>query len=193
VGSGWQEVSVQVPIRSGGRALWVQHPRADVAAIYINVPTELPPFMALVPTTLLASDDLLLKYEIHPGDEVNILGYPLGYSHVGGFPVLRSGKIASYPLVPTRDNPYFLLDFRVFKGNSGGPVYFVQTNRPYGGVLSVGETINVVMGLVSEEVTFTEQFQGQYEVHADLIPLGIAKVISAPYIIETINLLPPPD
>jgi S1-C subfamily serine protease len=82
----------------------------------------------------LIDDQKLSEFEIHPGDELNVLGYPLGFGNVGDFPVLRSGKIASYPLVPTSENPFFLPDFRVFQGNSGGPVYFVQSNRVYGGI-----------------------------------------------------------
>jgi len=51
----------------------------------------------------------------------------------------------------------------------------------------------MLMGLVSEEVNFSELLQGQYEARAEVIQLGIGKVIPAPYIIETINMLPPPD
>jgi S1-C subfamily serine protease len=135
--SSWQEAPIEVPIRLEGRPLWVQHPRADVAAVYLPpVPDDL--HTALVGTEFLASDEALAKIEIHPGDELNVLGYPLGFSNPGGFAVLRSGKIASYPLIPTRNHPYFLLDFRVFKGNSGGPVYLVETSRLYGGVMNMG-------------------------------------------------------
>ena len=72
---------------------------------------------------MLANDDLLAKYNIHPGDVLDCLGYPFGFeSPVGSFPILRSGKIASYPLLPTKGTQSFLLDFRVFPGNSGSPV-----------------------------------------------------------------------
>jgi S1-C subfamily serine protease len=190
--SSWQEVPVEVPIRLRGHPLWVQHPKADVAVMYLpTVPDELRR-AAIVPTDLLATDQLLAQFEIHPGDELNVLGYPLGFSHTGGFAVLRSGKIASYPLIPTKDNPYFLLDFRVFRGNSGGPVYLVQSNRTYGGAIHMG-TVNIVMGLVSEEISATEQLQGLYENRVETHPLGLAKVVPASYIVETINLLPPAE
>ncbi len=52
------------------------------------------------------------------------LGYPWGMSaNTAGFPILRAGKVASYPIAPTREFPTFLLDFSVFPGNSGGPVF----------------------------------------------------------------------
>lgn len=49
-----------------------------------------------------------------------------------------------------------------------------------------------MIGLVSEEVSFKEQFQGLYENRVEEHPLGQAKVIPASYIVETINLLPAP-
>jgi S1-C subfamily serine protease len=187
--TGWQSTPVTVPIRSNGRPTWVQHPRADVAALYVSMPEELKPKLG-VPTTLLIDDKQLAELEIHPGDELNVLGYPLGFGNIGDFPVLRSGKIASYPLVPTSENPFFLLDFRVFQGNSGGPVYFVQSNRNFGGITHIG-TIQFVMGLVSEEVDVTQQFQGLYENRSQRYSLELAKIIPAAYIAETIRLLPP--
>ncbi len=188
VGSAWQSVPVTVPIRLNGRPIWVQHPRADVAALYIAMQEDLKPRVGL-PISALIDDKQLIDLEIHPGDELNILGYPLGFGNAGDFPVLRSGKIASYPLVPTTEPPFFLVDFRVFQGNSGGPVYFVQSNRTYGGLLRIG-TIQFVIGLVSEEVAVTQQFQGLYENRSQTYPLELAKVIPAPYIVETIKILP---
>jgi S1-C subfamily serine protease len=184
----WQEAPIAVPIQSGGRPLWVRHPRADVAAINLPpVPEEVKP--VILNMDFLATDQMLEKFEVHPGDELNVLGFPLGYSHTGGFPVLRSGKIASFPLVPTSQNTYFLLDFRVFKGNSGGPVYLVQMGRAFGGNYNF-QSVQFLAGLVSEEVSATEQFQGLYENRVESYPLGLAKIVPAPYISETIKLLP---
>ena len=79
---------------------WTRHPQADVAAMYIRLPVDVLP--SILPTTLLAEDEGLKAYGLHPGDELNCLGYPLGAeSNPSGFPILRSGKIASYPLLPT--------------------------------------------------------------------------------------------
>jgi hypothetical protein len=161
-----------------------------VAALYASLPDEFKP-SSFIPTGLLIGDKDLSALEIHPGDELNVLGYPLGYGNVGDFPVLRSGKIASYPLVPTGENPFFLLDFRVFQGNSGGPVYFVQSNRNFQGMTHIG-IVQFVMGLVTEEVSATEQFHGLYENRSETYPLGLAKIVPASYITETLSLLPPP-
>jgi S1-C subfamily serine protease len=119
----WAQEPVPLQIRANGKPIWKRHPDADVAAMYIRLPPEAA--IPLITSAMLADDKMLSDFEIHPGDEVKCLGFPLGVaSNDAGFPVLRSGMIASYPLVPTATTKTFLFDFRVFKGNSGGPVYY---------------------------------------------------------------------
>jgi S1-C subfamily serine protease len=127
-----------IQIRNGEKPLWKEHPKADVAVMYIRLPQETD--IQLLPMSLLASDQELNQFEIHPGDVLSCLGYPFGAeANEAGFPILRSGQIASYPLTPTSKIQTFLLDFRVFGGNSGGPVYFVASNRTYGGAARIGK------------------------------------------------------
>jgi hypothetical protein len=189
----WQTMPTPIQIREGAKRLWVEHGQADVAAMYIGVPEQA--IVSVIPLSILAEDDLLAKYQIHPGDLLDCLGYPLGVqSSEGGFPVLRSGKIASYPLLPTKNTKTFLLDFRVFPGNSGGPVYISFTGeRIYGGAINMGTAFNFVMGLVSEEIRVTEKLKQLYSVREEQTPLGLAKIIHASLIRETIALLPPPE
>lgn len=189
VGSRWEAKPTPIQIRVNGRPKWVSNPRADVAAMYTALPEGVK--VPFPPSTGLIDDKQMVELEIHPGDELNVLGFPLGYGTDGGSPVLRSGKIASYPLVPTSENPFFLLDFRVFKGNSGGPVYFIQNNRLYGGATHIGSVSQYIVGLVSEEIGMTQQFQGLYENRSETYPLGLAKIIPATFIAETIKQLPP--
>src|SRR2546427_3532231 len=88
----WERLLVPLQIRSSGHDLGTKHPQADVAVMYISVPRDVA--IPLVTTNLLADDKTLQEFEIHPGDEVNCLGFPLGAeSNDAGFPVLRSGKI----------------------------------------------------------------------------------------------------
>ncbi len=188
----WGAVPTPIKIREGGKPLWAQHGEADVAAMYIAVPELGRP--VFIPISMLANDDLLAKYNVHPGDMLDILGYPFGFeSPVGSFPILRSGKIASYPLLPTKTTLSFLLDFRVFPGNSGGPVYINFTGeRFHDNAIAMGMSFRFIMGLVSEEIKATEQRKFQYSTHIQDTPLGLAKVIHASLIRETIALLPPP-
>jgi hypothetical protein len=169
-----------VRLRDKGKALYVKHKDADVVALYVSMPDDLS--VQILPIGLLADDELLKKFEIHPGDELLCLGFPLFVSSEGGFPILRSGKIASYPIIPTRVNKSILFDFRVFEGNSGGPVYFLANGRTYGGVTNLGQTIQFVVGLVTSQLS-SKLFNNQM--------LQLAAVVPSSFIIETINLLPP--
>jgi S1-C subfamily serine protease len=185
----WVQVPSKLQIRTNGQPIWKKHPDADVAAMYI----AMSPDTAVKPitTAMLADDKMLSDYDIHPGDEVRCLGFPLGVtSNAAGFPILRSGMIASYPLIPTATTKTFLFDFRVFKGNSGGPVYYVERNRPIPLTISGYQNFHFIIGLVSEETVFTEQSVGQYSQEIHQTQLGLAKVVHASLIKQTIEMLP---
>jgi len=187
----WVPFPLPIQIRMNGAPLWIKHPNADVAAMYIALPTEVA--LPLLSTDMLADDSLLAKFEIHPGDELECLGYPLGQAaNDAGFPILRSGKIASYPLLPTASNPTFLYDFRVFQGNSGGPVYFVQSNRSYQSTVQLGQTIHLIVGLVSQESLMQQHTIGPYSDETHQLQLGLAIVVQAALIKQTIESLPAP-
>jgi len=187
-GSSFEKISWSIPIRKENQNLWVKHPEADVSAMYVNLPTNID--IALLTIDMLADDSIFKKYEIHPGDELFCLGYPLTLeANPAGFPILRSGKIASYPIIPSKETKYFLFDFEIFPGNSGGPVYFVQSGRMIGRAMTVG-TIQFIAGLVSQEHIATEKIKSLYEEQMIKHPLALAKVIHASFIKETIELLP---
>lgn len=187
----WVDAPIPVPIRMNNQPLWVRHPEADVAVMYINIPAE--NSIPLLSTELLADDKMLTDYEVKPGDELRCLGYPLGVrSNAAGFPVLRSGRIASYPLLPTDKTKTFLLDLRVFKGNSGGPVFFVERNRVIPNKFGQFMNYHFLIGLVSQEVLYPEQVIGPYSQELRQTQLGLAVVVHASLIKKTIEMLPPP-
>jgi hypothetical protein len=167
-----------VKLRDKERPLYVKNKDADVAALYVDMPDDLN--VSILPIGLLADDEILKKYEIHPGDELLCLGFPLFASSADGFPILRSGKIASYPLVPTETYKSWLFDFRVFNGNSGGPVYFVDHSRTYAGSTHIGEVLQFVAGLVTSQLIVTSNNQA----------LQLGSVVPSTYIRKTIDLLP---
>lgn len=184
----YTKLPYKLKVREKGKPLWIKHPIVDVAAMYVDLPKEIK--ITLLPTKFLATDDLLYKYEIHPGDELLCLGFPYGAeANDAGFPILRSGKIASYPITPTREIKSFLYDFQIFGGNSGGPVYFIGLNRSYKGKVHLGE-VRFIMGVVSEELVLEEQVESLAEITVKKHPLRLAKVIPAIFIKETIDLLP---
>jgi S1-C subfamily serine protease len=186
----WSQLPLPIHIRAQGQPLWTKHHTADIAVMYVNLPSPIP----LVSTDLLADDKTLTDLDIHPGDELECLGYPLGnQANDAGFPILRSGKIGSYPLLPTTTTKTFLFDFRVFQGNSGGPVYFVLSDRFYQGAVHIGQTNQGIIGLVSQERLVQQQILGPYDAEVRQVQLGLAVVVHASLIKEAINMLPLPS
>jgi len=179
------------PIRSNGTNLWTCNPKADVAVMWIALPSETDISGVFSDTTALADDKFLTDFKIHPGDEVRILGYPYGFeANDAGFPVLRSGRIASYPLTPTSEVQTFLLDFQVFRGNSGGPVYISERRALNDGDLS-SVSVYRILGLVSQEAFMNEPVSTLDEDTVKRHQLGLGIVVQAQAIKEAIDLLPP--
>lgn len=184
----FKKLTHEIPIRVGGTNLWTTHPTADVAAMRLSLP-RVSDFSHLS-IEILRDDKFLVDFRIHPGDEVRVLGFPYGYeANNAGFPVLRSGRIASYPLTPTTNNPTLMIDFRVFRGNSGGPVYMSERRSLIKGAL---ETVSIrgIIGLVSKEAKISESVVSLNEQSVRSYDLGLGIVVPSRFILETIELLP---
>lgn len=163
--------------------LFFHHKTADVAVMYIALPNEAD--LRLIPADIIADDKKIETLEIHPGDELLCLGYPFGLSvNDWGFPILRSGIISSYPLTPAAAVKYIGFDFRIYGGNSGGPVYFKYTGRTYGGVAHLTETVSGIIGLVSQQVSASDGTSNT--------PISLAHIVPGQFIKEAIDLLPEP-
>ncbi len=176
-GGSWRFSAQPLAIRDGASQLWVRNPNQDIAAMAIKAPPEFA--KAAIPLSWLADESAFNKAGVGPGDEMFVLGFPEGLAaNTQGFPILRAGRVASYPLTPIRQFPSFLLDFRVFSGNSGGPVFVTQAVRrrpdaPEGGPAFVA-------GILTQ----------QTEVGSERLELGI--VVQAIYIRQTLALLDQP-
>jgi hypothetical protein len=180
----YKKVPFPIKIRENGKPLFVRHASADVVAMYLTIPNDLK--FSPMSSNLLADDKIFEKYEIHPGDELLNLGYPFtAEANEAGFPILRSGKIASFPITPAKTVKTFLFDFRVFEGNSGGPVYMSYLGRIYQNIYHVDEMVQYIAGLVSQQWNASPEFNSQ--------PLALAVVVPAQFIVETIILLPDLD
>lgn len=177
----WSYSPQQLKIRDPqGRALWTHHPSRDVAAIAISAPAAFA--KAAIPEDYLAADDTFAKYNVAAGDQMMTLGFPRGLAaNAAGFPILRAGRVASYPVAPARIFPTFLLDFSVFPGNSGGPVFMSGPSRhavdDHG---QGGANVEFIAGLLTQQV----------ELNSERLDIGI--VTNAKYIRETINLIKDP-
>lgn len=165
----WEYAPVNVRIRQAdGRPSWTSHPTQDVAAIELLRVS--PPSL---PAKALPGEHALEALGVHPGDEMMVLGFPRGFSaNRQGFPILSSGRVASYPLSPAHKYPTYLVNMNVHAGNSGGPVYTVLPSaeaRP------------------SPEVVVTGLLTQQIKVNGERLAIG--NVTQADFISETISLL----
>lgn len=198
----FQKVAHVLQIRKDKKPLWVRHPTVDVAVMKITLPVFLSKQTEEIPilsTDMLADDEMMERFEIHPGDQLLCLGYPFGVEgNASGFSILRSGKIASYPLTPAKDTKSFFFDFEIFEGNSGGPVYFVDNGRTYAGTAHIGETIQFVAGVITEQKYYVQSSvklievqpeRTRYEVNENRERLRLAVVVPAHFIKETLALL----
>jgi hypothetical protein len=183
----YKKLLTKLVIRTDGKPRWTKHASEDTAVMTIKPPQDVD--LSNVPVDLLATDESLKKYRIRPGDTVSCLGYPHAVeANEGGFPILRSGPIASYPLLPTRTNKTFLVSADVFEGNSGGPVYFTKPNRPVAG--QKRQEVRMVLGLVSAQHFLDEEAKMVYGTTKLRHRLGLGIVVHASFIRETIERLP---
>jgi len=175
----WSYTPQTVRIRDKGGELWTKHPSRDVAALSITAPAEFA--KAAIPLNWLAEDDTFSKLEVGAGDEMMALGFPRGLAaNQAGFPILRSGRVASYPIAPAKVFPTFLLDFSVFPGNSGGPVFMSQQAHRRPGQQEAAQDVEFIAGLLTQEV----------ELNSERLEIGI--VTQAKYIRETIDRVSDP-
>jgi S1-C subfamily serine protease len=175
----WRYDPQTLKIRTGKDGIsWTKHPTRDVAAMVIEAPPEFA--KAAIPLSMLADDATFADDEVGPGDEMMALGFPRGLAaNSAGFPILRAGRIASYPLAPSAKFPTFLLDFAVFPGNSGGPVFMSQAARRRAGT-GEAKDAQFIAGILTQQV----------ELSGERLEIGI--VTHAKYIREAVALIDNP-
>jgi Trypsin-like peptidase domain len=155
-GGMWHRESKPLMIREGAsKPIWTRHINRDIAVLLVTPPDQ--PRAHAIDFDLLADDSMFRDFDVRPGDEVLALGYPRGIAaNELGFPILRAGRVASFPLWPSKDFPTFLMDFAVFAGNSGGPVYMADRSRKAAGAKDFHEA-QFVVGMLVQQVTLTDE------------------------------------
>ena len=155
-------IVIQLKDKNGNK-LWVEHPDSmtDIAAIkvkYFQRIGQLRAEIIQISTKMFAKSD-----EIIEGDDVFILGFPMGIrTSSKSFPLVRSGVLS---LKPTEDflilpnggiigRNIYLLDANILGGNSGSPVFLKPVvNRPFLNPRELGRiTQPKLIGIVSAYV-----------------------------------------
>lgn len=149
--------------------LWKEHPNIDVDVLvfdagFLNTGPRLK--ARWVDFDLLCSSEMLREIDITIGQEVIVIGYPLGFSHrKSNLPLFRSGIIATCigeeledttledEVERTRILRGFLVDGGIIPGSSGSPVVFKpgigRITRD--GVINLGESPPpFILGIISE-------------------------------------------
>ena len=185
----YEKLNHRFALRREGKPLWVKHPTQDVAVMPLALPAEVT--VPRLPVELLATDEMWQRYEIQPGDTLRCIGFPhAGHfeSNGAGFPLVRMGCLASFPVLPTKQTKTFLFDFNTFEGDSGGAVYLDEPQR----IAKEGvppERAQLIVGLVHGQHFIEERFSTIYQSGMTRHRLGLCIVIHATAIRETIDLL----
>ena len=174
-GDGFVRREVQLTIRDGDRPRWVRHPTADVAMIPVVPPAdaEIEPF----PIERLADGPAFDRGDVHVGQRAWIACYPAKTeANPAGWAIVRQGAIASHPLAPVAKVPTFFVDYAHFGGDSGAAVVVEREGRPL--------VAGVVVSMQRQTDTVTSPFEDR-KIHT---PLGLAIVVPADLVVETIRL-----
>lgn len=127
--------AVTLPLVADDNALWYQHAvlgqGVDVAALRLGSD---PRWLAL---TLNSQRDFYDPLTVNMGEEVFVLGFPLGIEPVGKFALWKRASIATFPTAEIFGKPAFLIDTATREGMSGSPVIFPEKQiyaMDYGGM-----------------------------------------------------------
>ena len=164
----------ELVIREGKKPLWVKHVEADIAVIAVTLPDgiDIKPFEY----SQIADAKLAEDHKIQVGQEVFIPCFPAQVeANPAGWPILRKGSIASYPLTPLASAKTIFVDYAHFGGDSGAPV------------VALIDQIPVVVGLVIAMKRLTDKTVTTFEERTVHTSLGLAIAVQSPYIRQTVD------
>jgi hypothetical protein len=164
-----------IRIRREGKALWVSHPKEDIAVIRLSQPP--PVAVDVMPFADVADEARLTAAKLHICSPLFVLTYPQRFEgNQAGFAVARQAIIASHPFLPIERHHTYFVDFTTFSGDSGGPVFVAGTD---------GHPL--LVGIVLAQSRHDEQVKTEYEQRTIHHPLGLATVLHAQFVRDTIE------
>ncbi|MCW4002658.1 MAG: serine protease [Candidatus Bathyarchaeota archaeon] len=113
----WIAKEIELINRAGDK-LWLEHElpeQVDVVAIPFAVTEDIRIYEI---DLALADFDLM----VYPSEAVSIIGFPMGLTSGGKFPIWKTGHIASDIDIDWDGKPAFLIDATTKSGMSGSPV-----------------------------------------------------------------------
>lgn len=173
---GWERREAEVVLRDDAAARWVRHPKADVAVVGCEVPAGID--LVPVPLARVAAAADFEAGRVWAGQRIRVACFPAQTeANAAGWPVLRTGAIASFPLVPAAGLERFFVDYAHFAGDSGAAV-----------VTDDGPAEPLVVGVVVAMQRQTDRVTSPFEEKTVHTPLGLAIVVPSPLVHETIEL-----
>ena len=100
-------------------ARWLEHPKGRLIDVVAVPLASIPENATVYPADLSLAD---ADMRIHPAMPVSIIGFPLGLSAGGAWPIWKTGHIATDPDINYDGRPSFLIDATTRGGMSGSPV-----------------------------------------------------------------------
>lgn len=193
----------QTPLKEDDNKLWREHPNPYVDVLAVDITSLINSHPNLenrgADYSLFATPQIIKEETITEGEEVLILGYPLGLVHSRiNSPIVRQGIVATKighrirVLLPSSSGepmrveiPGFLIDAQIIPGSSGSPVVLKPIiGRKVKDKIDMGTATPYLLGIVSAAETASIRMEGY--AFATLAGLGI--VYDASTIQETIEL-----
>jgi S1-C subfamily serine protease len=193
-GDGTKRYDINLLEEKTGKETWLAHKneKIDIAALPLSF-EELNKEGVIykwIPENRMAFFEQMKQLGIREGDEVFVLGFPMGIAgEEKKYVVTRAGMIARLDDEIIRKFNAFLIDASIFPGNSGGPVIFKPTNVSFMGSTPVSESF--LIGVVQSYITYSET---AYSLQTDppqprinfIENSGLAFVIPLDYVRETV-------
>ena len=112
-------ISKEIDLINGtGDKLWFEHELGEEIDV-VAVPLEISDDIKIYDIDLTLADFDLM---IYPSEAVSIIGFPMGLTSGGKFPIWQTGHVASDIDIDWNGKPVFLIDATTKSGMSGSPV-----------------------------------------------------------------------
>lgn len=182
-----------------GEETWSTHPNPSVdigiIPIAVNKLQEDGVEFNWIPEDLMAFRDTIKSLGITQGDEIFILGFPMGLAgEVKKYAIARGGIIARLDNEIMETTHAFLIDCSVFPGNSGGPVLLKPANASIEGTTPINKAylLGVIKGyLPYEEMAYSVQSDPPQPRIKFMENSGLALVVPLDYVRDIVSVLMP--